>query len=195
VIARCGTPSGGSDLVDVGYDAAAYVPRAGRSVATMEPHGTNGSLSPDGAEVAFVREDHAIWLHRFGTRRARCLLAARRGGDPRWWGSYAVAPLWSPDGRLLWFSSTSAKRTRVPDAGLLAKLEKMFPDDRTSLERNIEFAHWDFRHRVGIVDVETKSVWMEEGHWHDVAWAPLNRRSRSSGRPSLFRRRSGSRSR
>ncbi|MBX3193375.1 MAG: hypothetical protein KF819_40710 [Labilithrix sp.] len=38
---------------------------------------------------------------------------------------------------------------------------------------SIEYAHWEFEHSVGVVDLDARRVWLTRGHWEDAAWAPV----------------------
>jgi hypothetical protein len=107
-------------------------------------------------------------------------------------GSYCRAPLWSPDGKLLCVWSTIGKRfdePRNPEwVRSLQRRQAAYERARTKgttkgsaaskkpvphFAASIEYAHWEFEHSVGIVDLEARTVWLTRGYWQDAAWAPV----------------------
>jgi hypothetical protein len=71
---------------------------------------------------------------------------------------------------------TSGKAQRIIDHGkgpALSPSGRAVAFKRGEHDLFIQELGWSFEHRVGIVDFETREVWMEEGHWSDVAWRPV----------------------
>jgi Tol biopolymer transport system component len=148
--------------------------------------GSDPALSPDGARVAFKREEHDLHVQTIGGPVETILVGG--GHDDRWrGGSWMRAPLWSPDGRLLLFSTTISERHPEPlNPEHVASLRKAKAEAarndgfeerrglrvRVDYDIAIENAHWSFQHSMGLVDFHTREVWMREGYWQNAAWAP-----------------------
>jgi hypothetical protein len=167
-----GTPSPGADLLDLPDDTGVYVSREHARLDDFAPHGRVPALSPDRSSVAFVRDDHEIWLAKLGASRAQCIARARKGSDPHV-GSWARPPVWSPDARLLCFQSVTGKRwSRIRHPAHVEMVRKKHGEPSHQVTYAIEQAHWSYRFRVGIVDWADKVVWMAKAGWQDVAIAP-----------------------
>jgi hypothetical protein len=104
------------------------------------------SWSPDGLAVAYMVNDAELSIVDVATRRRQSVITLQ-GDIEAGLGSYAQRPVWSDDGRKLWFTVTAL----IGPPG-------------------------DWRHRisrrVGIVDFNTNKILMRSGYWNGVAWAP-----------------------
>jgi WD40 repeat protein len=108
--------------------------------------GGQPAWSPDGKRIAFMNGDTALGVIDVSSRKQSRLVWGEGSRAPRYNRGWALAPSWSPDGRLLWFTVTASKEARV--------------------------AQGTIDHRVGIVDFAEKAVWMRSGYWRSVSWAP-----------------------
>jgi hypothetical protein len=162
--------------------------RTGEARRVVE-RGKVPALSPDGTMVAFKREEHDLHVQTIGGPVETILVG--RGHDDTWrGGSYMRAPRWSPDGRLLFFSTTISERHLEPlNPEQVASWRKAKEEAtrsggfeerggvrvRVDYDAAIERAHWSFQHSMGLVDFHTREVWMSEGYWGGAAWAPVER--------------------
>jgi Tol biopolymer transport system component len=144
-------------------------------------YGSHPSWSPDGKRIAFMGEDYQVWMMEPGGGRPRVLawcagknypMLVRKSG-------WAVTPAWSPDGRLLWFTITKTRRLRKPDPAMVQRIQESdfaeVPEEQREASRkgSLERLYWKSTHKVGIIDLEDRKVWMTDGRWHAVAWSPL----------------------
>jgi hypothetical protein len=147
-------------------------------------HGKVPALSPDGRTVAFKKAEPDLYIQSMGG--AVETVVSSQHHDESWRrGSYLRPPLWSPDGRLLLFCTTVGTRLSAPrhpefvasmrrrKAAAEVRKARGQPTRRNvDYDGTIEHAHWAFEHSMGLVDWQTRQVWMREGYWEDAAWAP-----------------------
>jgi tetratricopeptide (TPR) repeat protein len=70
-------------------------------------------------------------------------------------------------------SATNSKRHDRPrHPQFLARIRKRYGESSRELRDATEHAHWEFDHRVGIVDLQNRKVWMRPGYWTSVSWEP-----------------------
>ena len=142
--------------------------------------GSSPSWSPDGTRIAFMGEDYQLWLAGPDNGRLQRLVWFEGRNYPTWLrkAGWAVAPAWSRDGRLLWFSLTKTRRRR-PDPQAVESLTQHdfaeIPEEQRQFSRraSIEMLRWGCVHKVGMVDFQDRRVWITQGHWTEVAWYPL----------------------
>jgi len=144
--------------------------------------GTNPAWSPDGKTVAFMKDQHCLALWDAESEQVRELVwyepsglthAQRRGY------SYTVAPVWSPDGQMLWFALTQTRQLPRPRSlpGMMRyAYDHVYPllhnlnPRRTSIF--VGYRHHEQIFRVGIVDIRSQKVRMRNGHGSGVDWLP-----------------------
>jgi hypothetical protein len=142
--------------------------------------GTAPTWSPDGASLAFMNDQHCLAIWDFQTEQSRELVwfeppyltEAQRGGM-----SCAVTPVWSPDGRMLWFALTQTVPLRFPRrlSGIAAlAYRRIYPFFHNLNPRRTSYyaayRHQAHRHCTGIVDLHTKRVRITEGFEYGVTW-------------------------
>ena len=106
-------------------------------------------------------------------------MAGRNYSYGRRGGSYATEPVWSPDGRLLWFRLTKTHRLRKPrdpDAVEKFKASSFYqgiPEEQreAACRRQMEQEFWHFSHKYGVVDFAEQKVFLTDGYCRDVAWS------------------------
>ena len=143
------------------------------------------ALSPNGESLAFQRSEHDLYVQRIGGP-PECVLEGRGNDETSRGFGWSQKPIWSPDGRLLLFRTTLGKRHAEPvHPEFVAQMRKekaaaerrrtkgAKPRRHADYDGSIEHDHWEFQHSVGIVDFETREVWMAEGHWSYAAWGPV----------------------
>ena len=143
--------------------------------------GNSPAWSPDGRRIAFMNEDYELWLlePESGNLSKIAWMAGRNIRNGRRGGSYATEPVWSPDGRLLWFRLTKTHRLRKPrdpDAVEKFKASTLYQgiseeQREAACRRHMEQQYWHFSHKYGVVDFSEHKVWLTEGHCRDVAWS------------------------
>jgi len=154
--------------------------------------GSEPAWSPNGKELAFIRNARELYLLDLkGKRRQR--LAHVRGRDfrePYRLGGWNVAPEWSADGRHLWFSFTRSHRLLKPKrpdrrkfdqwyAGVYKDAEVAAQRREWTWQQTVARARWTVSHEVGVVDLNGQKVWLAGEHWRNVGWAPPATRRRS----------------
>jgi len=144
--------------------------------------GTNPAWSPDGKTVAFMEDQHCLALWDAESEQVRELVwfepsglthAQRRGY------SYTVAPVWSPDGQMLWFALTRTRQLPRPQSlpGMIRyAYDHVYPllhnlnPRRTSIF--VGYRHHEQNFRVGVVDMRSQQVKMRNSYGYGVDWLP-----------------------
>jgi Tol biopolymer transport system component len=158
-------------------------------IRLISHRGTNPSWSPDGRRLAFMDGDHELWTVSAEGKNFQKL--ARWGRESLFrrsasvYASYSQRPLWSSDGRLLWFGLTKShhlRNTKNPEflQSLKARMDageshfgQMSASVRQrSYETSRELLHWDYQHKHGIIDFAEHRMMIGDGYWTNVAWAP-----------------------
>jgi hypothetical protein len=138
--------------------------------------------SPDGRAIAFLNDQCELWVLRRGRPQPQ-RLARFTGENPpleEVHGSWAQPPVWSTDGRLLWFTLTQPRLRPAAEAARLqeqfreSELKDIPEDQREDARRDLrEHLRWDFQHHVGAMDFVGSRVWTTHGYWDHVAWSPV----------------------
>jgi hypothetical protein len=96
--------------------------------------------------IAYMVSDGEVALvSDGGGGRSSVISAPNSAGSSS--GSFAQQPMWSGDGQLLWFSVTGS------------------PEEARSGKRGSG-------HFVGVADFVDEAIWIDDGYWNGVAWAP-----------------------
>jgi len=143
--------------------------------------GTNLAWSPDGKAMAFMNDESELWLVRLEGEKpeftALAWVAGRKYSFRERGGSYAVKPVWSPDGRLLWFAIARRRRVR-PDPRLVRRIEKRdfshVPEAQRAQARASSLRHLEWKSTLftGMVDFAERQVCLTESYRYRVAWSP-----------------------
>jgi len=104
------------------------------------------SWSPDGTMIAYMAGDAEVSLVSDGGSGLPSVISVEKATGSS--GSFAQQPLWSRDGQLLWFSVTGN------------------PEEARSGGRGNG-------HFVGVADFGNATMWLADGYWSGVAWAPM----------------------
>ncbi len=172
----------GTQIVFSGCPGLHLISVPGGSHRLLSSTGNSPAWSPDGNQIAFMSDDNELWLTELesGAFSKIAWMAGRNFPNSRRGGSYATKPVWSPDGRLLWFRLTKTHCLRKPrdsaslDRFLASEQFLALPEaQRESMRRrHMEQQHWHFSHKYGVVDFAGNEVWLTDGYVRDVAWAP-----------------------
>jgi hypothetical protein len=209
VIHRCATnePSLGDLSLEpeISPDGSRLAIETGRGLAVLDlqslrwellgAHGRKPAWSPDGGKVAFVDSARELFLLDIESHRNQRLahVVGRDFREPHRLGGWDVAPVWSGDGRYLWFSFTRNHRLLKPARPNRRKFDKWYADiykDPEIAEKRREWtwrttvarSRWTSSHKVGVVDLVGRKVWLADGHWRNVGWAPATTPARSPTR-------------
>ncbi|MCW3051765.1 MAG: hypothetical protein JWN14_935 [Chthonomonadales bacterium] len=160
-------------------------------LGTLEENGITGKCvtegscpawSPDGKTLAFMNDQHCLTLWDVEREQARKLVWFEPSGldrVQRRGTSYAVEPVWSPDGQMLWFALTQTRKLRRPKSlseRIRYAYDRVYPllhnlnPRRTSIYTS--YRHQGETFRIGIVDLKTKQVKMRNGFGYGVDWLP-----------------------
>jgi len=123
--------------------------------------------------------DQALWLadRRSGELERLVWLEEENPTIAQRGSSYATDPVWSSDGKLLWFGLTKAQKQPLDEDRMKNGMEPVLseaPESKREQMRRIatEHASWAYSHWVGIMDFTDRKVWFTEACWTNVAWSP-----------------------
>jgi Tol biopolymer transport system component len=154
---------------------------ADRGSDQVASFGTSQAWSPDGKRIALMKGDYELWLADLtdGRQQRAVWVEGRDVSTAERKGSYACSPVWSSDGRFLWFRLTRTIRLTEPnDPDYVKRMQTAalleIPESRREAMRknSIESAYWDHTHQVGVVDFVESKVCLVDGYWRGVAWSP-----------------------
>ncbi len=147
----------------------------------LPTQGTCPAWSPDGRRLAYMREESrlCLWDMERGKEQELawflppCMSLRQRGG------SYATAPVWSPDGNLLWFALTCSRRMPPPrNPQQVRKLAKwMLRPILHNLNPFCTSTFVAYRHlrpvfKTGFLDLNTQQALLFDDYAYGVRWLP-----------------------
>jgi WD40 repeat protein len=147
------------------------------------PTGSCPSWSPDGKTIAFMQDQQRLCLLDIESGRTQNLAwfepSDLSGKQCR--GSYARAPIWSPDGRMILFALAQERKLPLPRSlseiwqvgcrYLYPTLHNLNPK-RTSY--HVAYRHTYHLFRAGVLDLTAQEVLLWKGYYHVVDWLPRN---------------------
>ena len=142
---------------------------AGGTYVNVDPLGHSPAWSSYGRHLYYLHDDHELWTLETAAPAPRRLLALDGNGCASFktrGGSYATAPVPSPDGRSLYAQLT---RTTREDPEVAEALRHEHMSRGGSLPDS--WGRFRSEHTACVLDLETGVVHQAPGHYyHNIAW-------------------------